>query len=330
LYAKQSYTGGVICSFPESYVEPIPKFYEAIKTFAAVAAEKFQSFPWANSRIVYYWNHLKDVADTLKTISQKQLDRTPLDENEKNFLRRMLYLNNICGPAYNGWYYRLFYTGEAEFLKNDLVVADVHTCPTDAAGNFVGWVLHAGTGPVNLAVVTTEAADGRLISYIGPVMSYYEYVSTNFKRLTDDEWKSNYERLPAFRPDIVNLYLADSLGGSRGIGASLVTGIIKQPDDVKIPSQLVLGNNYPNPFNSSTIITFSIPHSLSNDRIELIIYDVQGRQVKQLISRKMPEGNYAVRWDGAMENGKISASGVYFYHLTAGTQRQIGKMSLVK
>ncbi len=330
LYAKQSYTAGTTCSFPESYVEPIPKFYEAVKIFASVAAEKFQAFPWASGRVVDYWNHLKNVADTLQSIAQKELDRTPLNDKEKSFFKQMLYLNGMSGPEYNGWYYRLFFTGDEGFLKNDQVVADVHTCPTDESGNFVGWVLHTGTGPVNLAVISTEAPDGRLISFIGPVMSYYEYVSANFKRLTDEEWKSNYQSLSAFRPDIVNLYLADSLGGSRGTGTSLVTGIASQPGNVKIPAQLVLGNNYPNPFNPSTIITFSIPRSLSNNHIELTIYDVQGRRIKQLIDQPMPEGNYAVRWDGTMENGIISSSGVYFYHLSAGTQRQIKKMSLIK
>ncbi len=329
LYAKQSYTGGIVCSFPESYVEPIPEFYETIKVFAAVAEEKFQTFPWSDKRIVNYWNHLKGIADTLKMIAQKEIDQTPLSAAEKVFLNQMLFLSNMCGPEYSGWYYRLFYTGDEGYLKNDLVVADVHTCPTDEVGNPVGWVLHAGTGPINLAVVTTEAADGRVISYIGPVMSYHEYVSTNFKRLTDEEWKSNYLHLPAFRPDFVNLYLADSLGGSRGTGASLVTGISDR-EVVKIPSQLVIGNNYPNPFNSSTVITFSIPASLSNDLVELNIYDVQGRKVKQLVHRKMPEGNYATRWDGTLNNGKGAASGVYFYHLVVGTQLRVGKMSYVK
>ncbi len=330
LYAKQSYTGGIVCSFPESYVEPIPEFYEAVRVFASVAEEKFKLFPWSDGVIVDYWRHLKATADTLKMIAQKELQQTALQESEKKFLEKMLYLNMICGPKYDGWYYRLFYTGEEGFFKNDLVVADVHTCPTDETGNPVGWVLHAGTGPVNLAVVAVKAADGRLISYVGPVLSYFEYVSTNFKRLTDEEWKSNYTVLPAFRPDLVNLYLADSLGGSRGNGASLVTGNIVITKELKIPSQLILGNNYPNPFNSSTVITFSIPSSLENSRIKLTIYDLQGRYVKQLIHRQMPEGNYAVRWDGTMENGKSAASGVYFYHLTVGTQRQIGKMSFVK
>ena len=104
----------------------------------------------------------------------------------------------------------------------------------------------------------------------------------------------------------------------------------EQPGDLKIPTQLVLGNNYPNPFNSSTIITFSIPRSMSNHTIELTVYDVQGRRVKQLVDRQMPDGNYAVRWDGTLESGKPAASGVYFYHLIAGSQRQIGKMSFIK
>lgn len=334
LYAKQSYTGGVICSFPESYVEPIPEFYGAVKAFASTAAERFESIRFTDlgtkDVIVEYWKYLRDVVDTLGTISQKELAKTPLSERDKEFLRRMLYLRGICGPEYDGWYYRLYYTSETGFTKQDFVVADVHTCPTDAAGNMVGWVMHAGTGPVNLAVVTTEVADGRTISFIGPVMSYYEHVSTNFKRLTDEEWKTMYAVAPSMRPAFVNLYLADSTGSSKGEGPSLVTGVEVRPPQAQSPTSLVLGQNFPNPFNSSTIITFIIPEALTNSQAELAVYDVQGRLVKRLLSQRMPAGNYATRWDGTMENGLVAASGVYFYHLIVGSQRQIGKMSYVK
>ncbi len=334
LYAKQSYTGGVICSYPESYVEPIPEFYSAVKVFASTAAQRFETIPFTNPGtkdvIVKYWKHLGDVADTLETISQKELAKTVLNERDKDFLRQMLYLRGICGPEYDGWYYRLYYTSETGFTKQDLVVADIHTCPTDEAGNMVGWVMHAGTGPVNLAVVTTEVADGRTISFVGPVLSYYEHVSTNFKRLTDEEWKTIYAVAPSMRPAFVNLYLADSTGSSRGEGPSLVTGVERKLSPTSLPTILVLGKNFPNPFNSATVITFIIPEALTNSNADLAVYDVQGRLVKRLLSQKMPAGNYATRWDGKMENGLAVSSGVYFYHLIVGSQRQIGKMSFVK
>jgi len=179
-------------------------------------------------------------------------------------------------------------------------------------------------------VVTADVADGRTISFIGPVMSYYEHVSTNFKRLTDEEWRTMYAVAPSMRPAFVNLYLADSTGSSKGAGPSLVTGIEVRPPQVQLPTSLVLGQNFPNPFNSSTIITFIIPKALTNSQAELAVYDVQGRLVKRLLSQKMRSGNYATRWDGTTENGLLTASGVYFYHLIVGSQRQIGKMSFVK
>ncbi|MHB1050243.1 MAG: DUF3160 domain-containing protein [Bacteroidota bacterium] len=330
LYAKQSYTGGFICSFPESYVEPIPEFYSSVKMLAAIAVQKFDSLSLDFNGMINYWRNLQSVADTLHSIALKELSGSSLTEMEKGFLRRMLFLNGICGPLYSGWYYHLYYTGDGGFFKNDMVVADIHTCPTDASGAPVGWVMHAGTGPVNLAVVTTEAPDGRTISYIGPVMSYYEHVSTNFKRLTDEEWQTQYLISPSFRPDFVNLYLADSLGNSRGEGSSLITGIDQNPIRKTIPATPVLGRNYPNPFNASTIISFSIPQSAGYSMVELAVYDVQGRMIRQLLRRKLSEGNYAVRWDAVMENGMPAPSGTYFYHLRVGDHRRAGKMSLVK
>jgi flagellar hook assembly protein FlgD len=97
-----------------------------------------------------------------------------------------------------------------------------------------------------------------------------------------------------------------------------------------MPATPVLGRNYPNPFNASTIISFSIPQTFAHSIVELAVYDVQGKMIRHLLRRKLSEGNYAVRWDAVMENGMQASSGTYFYHLIVGDHRQVGKMSLVK
>jgi len=330
LYAKQSYTGGFVCSFPESYVEPVPAFYDAIKLFADSAATRFQRGMLQNEWTAHYFLTMRGIADTLGSIARKELAKSPLQAAEADFMKRMLTIDQVCGSTIDGWYEQLYYTGEEGLTLRDLVVADVHTAPTDESGAPVGWVLHAGTGPLNLAVVITELSSGVPCAFIGPVMSYYEHVSTNFKRLTDEEWKTMYAIVPSFRPSFVNLYLADMTGSSRGEGPSLITGIGGDSPSPVIPWVATLGQNYPNPFNSSTIITFVIPDALTNAHTELAVYNVQGQLVKQLISGILPSGNYAVRWDGTREIGSDVASGVYFYKLTIHDQRLTGKMSLVK
>ncbi|MDE3058194.1 MAG: DUF3160 domain-containing protein [Bacteroidota bacterium] len=335
LYGKQSYTMGITCSFPESYVEPIPEFFDAVKQFADGGAKIFQGTTLSNSRIVEYFNSMKAIADTLGGIARKELSGTALSGTEKNFLRTMLTLNQqvVCGgPIYNGWYTRLFYTGEKEgLMKKNFVVADVHTAPTDESGNPVGWVLHGGTGPINLAVVVADLPSGKTTAFIGPVMSYYECVTTNFKRLTDEEWQTAYSVAPSSRPDFVLLYLADSTGASHESSApSLLTGVNDIPGNGIIPHLISLGQNYPNPFNSATVIKFSVPQALAGAHAELLIYNVQGQLVRRLLNTTMPAGNFAVSWNGTDERGITAASGVYFYHLVVGNQRAVGKMSFVK
>ena len=331
LYAKQSYSGGTTCSFPESYVEPIPQFFDALGAFAGSAASMFQRPQLQNGKAAWYFGYLKNISDTLGTIAREELSGAPLTESEKTFLKTMLYMvTSGCASYPNGWYSRLFYTGSSGLFKNDLVIADVHTAPTDASGNPIGWVFHVGTGPVNMAVVIADGPDGLPTAYIGPVLSYYEHLSTNFKRLTDEEWTTLYNVAPSLRPSFVNLYLADSTGSALGEGPSLITEVTRPTGTQAIPTTIILGQNYPNPFNSSTIISFSIPLALANSDAELVLYDVQGRLVKRLLSQKLPAGNFTTRWDGTSEGGGTAASGVYFYHLVIGNQRQVGKMSFVK
>ncbi len=345
LYAKPSYTVDWACSFPESYVEPYPEFYRALKEFAAIAKDTFSillpSSPSdVKGQILAYWERLGSIADTLESIAQKELARSPLTGDEKQFLATMIQTTGrggcggaaaISGREGAGWYIRLFYgydrqEKESRYTLLDYVVADVHTSPDNGRG----WVMHAGTGPVNLAVLTTEAPDGRLTSYIGPVSSYYEHVSVNYKRLTDEEWKTAYAVSPSFRPDFVNVYLADAQGGVRSVVSSLVTSVNSGHGNSAVPSTIALGQNYPNPFNPSTIITFSIPQSAANTVVELSISNALGQKVKQLLNGHMPAGNFAARWDGTTMSGTRAASGVYFYTLRAGMFVETKKMLLTK
>jgi hypothetical protein len=333
LYAKQSYSAGVVCSFPESYVEPVPDFFNAVKLLASNASERFGTFDydqtWTKSYFTHYFNTLGALCDTLGTIAQKELSKTALSDIERAFLRRMLFKVQTCGIEYDGWLSSLFLLGESSTFKKDYVVADVHTAPTDASGAPIGWVLHAGTGPINLAVINAELADGTMCSFVGPVMSYYEHLSVNYKRLTDEEWQSAYQAAPSLRPSFVNLYLTDSLGNARPEGLNLQTSV-GNDDNPHIPATLTVGQNFPNPFNASTVIPFSVPASLSGSTIDISVYDVQGRKIKNLFVGQLPAGNYTVRWDGTNDRHLSAASGIYFYHINCGGQRQVGKMALTK
>jgi 5'-nucleotidase / UDP-sugar diphosphatase len=80
--------------------------------------------------------------------------------------------------------------------------------------------------------------------------------------------------------------------------------------------------NYPNPFNPSTVISFSIPKDM---HVSLIVYNSLGQEIVTLVSGEKNAGTYNVRWDA----GSV-ASGVYFYRLQAGAETRSGKMFLIK
>lgn len=327
LYAKQSYTGGTTCSYPESYVEPIPDFYRSVKNLAFNISEKFKTGAIANQQVSNFWKRFSAVADTLEIIAGKELSGTLLTQVEKDFLKRMLFSQVMCGVIYDGWYFNLYFTGEEGFLKKDYVIADIHTCPTDAAGNMVGWVQHVGTGPVNLAVVTTNLPDGRLVSFVGPVMSYYEKVTDSFKRMTDEEWVTEHQFLKPKRPDFVNIYLADSLGGPLSEGSTLILGINEIFDKGEVPEKMVLGSNYPNPFNPSTKIEFSIPQ---RQFTKLIVYNLLGQVVKVIAKKEMNAGHYSVEWDGTDDSGHEVSSGSYLLYLASGPEIKSRQMILIR
>ena len=95
-------------------------------------------------------------------------------------------------------------------------------------------------------------------------------------------------------------------------------------DDLKseIPTVYSLSNNYPNPFNPTTTINFSIPEQ---SNVKVIIYDALGNQLDVIADEVKSAGTYSVKW-----NATNYASGIYFYKLEAGSFVQVLKMILMK
>jgi hypothetical protein len=98
----------------------------------------------------------------------------------------------------SGWYLRLYLNQHAG-LDFDPTVADVHTQPTDEAGNDVGRILHVGTGEPRLMVVTVDTCQGPR-AYAGLAFSYGEQIEQNWSRLNDQDWEAQLRSKPF--PDV--------------------------------------------------------------------------------------------------------------------------------
>ncbi len=71
-------------------------------------------------------------------------------------------------------------------------------------------------------------------------------------------------------------------------------------------------SNYPNPFNPSTTISFSIPVS---SNIQILIYNIKGQKVRTVTNESYERGNHSVIWNGNDDSGKTVSSGIYSYKL---------------
>jgi hypothetical protein len=93
------------------------------------------------------------------------------------------------------------------------------------------------------------------------------------------------------------------------------------------PAGFVITGNYPNPFNPSTTISFTLPSAGS---ARLSVYDITGRKVRELVNGQMGAGVHSVVWDGRDEGGNAVSSGLYFSRLIQGEMAVSRGMTLVK
>ena len=104
---------------------------------------------------------------------------------------------------------------------------------------------------------------------------------------------------------------------------------ITDADDNLVPLITELSGNQPNPFNPTTTISFSLTTEY-NVNTEILIYNMRGQKVNQLINEQLPTGRYSVVWNGKDDNGKQVASGIYFYRMITKDYSSTKKMILLK
>lgn len=104
--------------------------------------------------------------------------------------------------------------------------------------------------------------------------------------------------------------------------------VLDAPDNPNtLPDKYSLSANYPNPFNPSTTIEYTLPRK---SQVTLELFNVLGQKVRTLVDRTESPGKHAVIWDGTNESIETVASGIYLYRLRAEDFHQTRKMMLLK
>lgn len=103
-----------------------------------------------------------------------------------------------------------------------------------------------------------------------------------------------------------------------------VTAIYQSPEPPSIVKDFFLYPNYPNPFNPETTIPFQILKA--HARVQLLIFDILGRKIRNLFDGELPPGNHEIKWDGRDSRGRGVSSGIYFYRLDADGYVKVRKM----
>jgi hypothetical protein len=110
-----------------------------------------------------------------------------------------------------------------------------------------------------------------------------------------------------------------------GYGLALQFEPVSAASDTPLP--VVQLNNYPNPFNPSTLISFDLAR---NHSVQLHVFSLDGALLRTLVDGPRTAGQHAVNWDGRDTQGRVLPSGVYLYRLTTEQMQQTRQMTMIR
>lgn len=238
-----------------------------------------------------------------------------------------LMISNLTPSNYQTAYIRV---GDRYYIDEDYTIVSI---PDTLKGLL--WIMTAdrdktSTGEVFLSFQVNLAVE----VYVG----YDSGIPTIPKWL--DSWTPTGLSIVDSQGTVFDLFVRSlpqgevTLGGNYGTGGGrmyiVLIGPLKEekPPPVQLPRCFLLYQNYPNPFNLGTNIMFNLPEDC---HVRLLIYDLLGRRVKELVKGNLQGGHlYSFHWDGRDERGSLAPSGTYFYQLQAGKFSQMKKMIFLR
>lgn len=156
-----------------------------------------------------------------------------------------------------------------------------------------------------------------LLTQLDIIYTYLESVANGTKAITQAVMCMGEPLVSSKRAKELEVLILDEILNQPYPGAELT----------HVPDIITTMNNYPNPFNPTTTITFSTPKT---SKCELIVYNIKGQAVKHLLSGTKNRGIYKAVWNSNDDNGKRVSSGVYFYRLNIDGHITTRKMLLMK
>jgi ligand-binding sensor domain-containing protein len=185
------------------------------------------------------------------------------------------------------------------------------------------WDISHGNHPFRCFLDLVAAPDGRVwgaTQNTGLVC----FDGTEFSVFMENNSPLTYNRIKELELDPQGNLWMDSLG--QGI-IRFHPSTTSANDPAQVPPQLPCLSNFPNPFNPSTTIRFTLPES---GPASLGIYNLRGQLVRELCSSNLKDGEHSYVWDGRDSRGNDVSSGVYFARLKTGTNSRSHKLLLMK
>jgi len=152
-----------------------------------------------------------------------------------------------------------------------------------------------------------------------------KYTDIAIMGMDDSEYSRGYCELG----DKVDLKYYDSYSGEIIDIASSEGTVIYEPNTIQVlsymdvlPTKTSISTVYPNPFNPTTTISFSVPTDI---QVDIKVYNIQGGEIANLVNNYFSAGNHSVIW-----NADTHSSGVYFVKMVAGNFVNTQKLMLIK
>ncbi|MCC7431048.1 T9SS type A sorting domain-containing protein [bacterium] len=234
----------------------------------------------------------------------------------------------------------------------DITVIDPWTIRANGVTGFSDWIIGENDVPLPVELISFSAEQfGNSVKIFWKTASEFQnngFIlerssdSKNFKVISSylvnpdlkGKGNSSTENSYAFTDEEVNLgntyiyrlYDVD-FDGQRTLSGEMSVTLNFGETEEKTNFRYSLDQNFPNPFNPSTTISYTLAKA---NNVKLEVYNTKGELIRTLVNEKQNKGSHTSNWNGKDERGNAVSSGVYFYKLVAGNFVETKKMILLK